>query len=296
MGVFTLAKGIITLSTAGGSLLGGYFASNLSTEKENVELVSPELPPQQDQESSIKNDSDESLKGEKEQPSVDESRELGESEDRNKDEGDRSSGDISDEENSQITEPEIDNNNVTFDSPWLNQALEGTEKYVPLKEEENDKEREDDGEIFEEFYNDDEFAGEEDEELEPKDPRVAYYIKTGSEDSMEQRKGPICQSWVRGNGIHHSVQSLSDKDCQDSIKGKSWGQESSIPLLVWIDVDQGQTKRVLEHYKLWDNTSSFKNNQKRKYWTTGNWMCRRERSSDNKRFLIDCDYHNNLRS
>ncbi|ADX97784.1 hypothetical protein [Mycoplasma suis] len=113
---------------------------------------------------------------------------------------------------------------------------------------------------------------------------VAEYIRKG-----EGSNGPICETWMRGVGRNIKLPAKDRKTCEESLKGKSWGKNGELQPRIWLDVDKGQAKRILESYELLKSSSTF--NERGNLWDTGPWGCVRESSVDGDNFLISCEYY-----
>ncbi|ADX97785.1 hypothetical protein [Mycoplasma suis] len=301
MDIFTLTKGVAALSTAGGAVLGGFFASNtLIDKKEEKPLTRVDGGSENGSESgnagseseasapSVNREEreDRGSVGEETSNRAEENSDSEQSSVREAESVSASDSDVG----SQESEPQIDGSNIVFESSFLNDALTGTQNYVP-PEDTKDENEEEQGETFEPFQDDSHYYyDEEGEELQS--PMIAEYLKTRSEKQEERNQGPVCETWFRQTGGGSSKSKSSSEDCNKKVREKVWGRRN-VPSLVGIVVEEGWAKKVLESYGLWDSSSQFKNSRNSS-WTTGNWMCYRESTSDrqeNKRFLISCDYY-----
>ncbi|ADX97796.1 hypothetical protein [Mycoplasma suis] len=253
MSIISLTKGIITLSTAGGAALGGYFAkssfSDFSNETENQEK---KLFPKSERRESIKDDAD----SKKLEVTPTFPREKDESFD------------------NQVPSQIESNHTTGIKDPTREESLmkKGASWDDFLNELENNSE----------FKYWDKDNGEEQEEIH----LVSEYIRYYYVDNEEERSSN-CETWYSWGD---NIENIQKNKCSDfSEKRSSWGERSSYKPAIWLKVDMDYSERALREYKLIDETTDYKKTNGS--WTTKNWLCTLEKVSGN--FLIACDFYQN---
>ncbi|ADX97793.1 hypothetical protein [Mycoplasma suis] len=297
MSIFVLSKGIAAISTIGGALLGGYFATTqLREEEKEKTIVLEKEDPSKPEIEKIPEEPRGSpeLQG---NPISGTESDVGVNQGRREDEVDQKKvndqHDTKDEGSSNDLERNLTGQDVELTDSRLLKELEGTTNFETSsgKEdlEESDEVNEESEEEFDEFEDDYEVSGEDDEEEMSRELKIVDYIKTGNENRDWTEQGPICEKWIRSGENNHSISREKNiGECNNLINQKIPKQEEQL-LLSWLDVDRVKAKKVLEHYGLWKTGIRFKD-EKRKNWQINNWSCSRK-SFGNHRFIITCDYY-----
>ncbi|ADX97781.1 hypothetical protein [Mycoplasma suis] len=313
MGIISLTKGIVTLSTVGGTLIGSYFATNTlsNSEKESpaqvvsvdnggsvgaVKKDSEELRGKEEaeQSKSISSDSSEGTreiknpaKTEDSSPEVKENSNTS-AEDSSQQEGERR--DISGKE-IQFTDESLRSEDTSSSDISSSEEEDNTENLEVIEEEPK--------EVFDNFddYEEDDLDDDEEETRIQLSMIVGEYIAKLQENDNGDVLEVSCDNWIRESDQRIGKRKVEEETCKSRKNRSSWGKGGRISQpTVWLEVEKSKSKEILNHYGLWrDGISKFSDTEKAK-WNTrdkdnnGNWSCSRETCQQNKKkFLISCD-------
>ncbi|ADX97735.1 hypothetical protein [Mycoplasma suis] len=299
------SKLLVTFSTLGGTVVGGYFASNSSLMGENINSQIIKKPSEDGQSVGAENES--SHKTQDQNNRTENKASVSGNETSNPEAQQTSQHSLTDTStglDSEGQEPRVPSvsdtlvpasqtNTQNDNTNWLDRnsnsdsSDDGTDWYRDDGGEETSPEEE--SEHFDEFDEDD-YPREEDEEERSSSPIVATYISgvnVGEDSSIE---GPICDQWFFERS--ENKKRTTGEECKSSYQGRNWSRKSgtSDPS-VWLSVNENYAGRILKHYGLFEKgkTKYEKNNSR---WKTGSWWCDRERASENSNdLLVMCDYY-----
>ncbi|WP_232500273.1 hypothetical protein [Mycoplasma suis] len=293
----------MTFSTLGGTVVGGYFASNSSLMGENTNSQITENLSGDGQSVGAENEDTHKPQDQNDHPenkaSVSGNEASNPTPQLLSSSASTEGSEVSEEQeprdpsasNTQVSETQTstqnDNTNWLDRSSSSESSDDGTDWYRDDGEEETVPEEE--SEHFDEFDEDD-YPREEDEEERSSSPIVATYISgvnVGEDSSIE---GPICDQWFSERS--ENKRRTTGEACKSSYQGRSWGRKSgtSDPS-VWLSVNENYAGRILKHYGLFEKgkTKYEKNNSR---WKTVSWWCDRERvSEESNNLLVLCDYY-----
>ncbi|ADX97795.1 hypothetical protein [Mycoplasma suis] len=280
MSLFTLAKGVVALSTAGGAILGGYFAkssfsdfSNETEEKSKKSLLKDESHSEHKAEVvETRREGLISSVNEEQEGNIPPTKHVSSPEDTS-----RNSTNLDLENVGKQNTLNPENKELHNEFPDEQESLlKGENNWDPFIEElEREKKY-----GFEETQ--------EDEDLEQTSSLlVAQYVKRGSVSEEDQQEGIVCDQW--GLEGDRAVKRRSGCDTS-SLERKVWSRRSSSnEPLAWLSVSEDHAESILKSYGLINGKTIFKKSNGT--WTTGPWACDVEKSS--KVLLVSCDYYRN---